>query len=239
MEKVTMDEQKTILEQYRAVLFDMDGTLLNTLDDIAMAGNRVLAAQGFSEHPVEAYRMFIGSGARNLIIRALPEFARQNATLVDTCLQLFLDDYGLNQNVRSRPYPGIEALLDGLAARKIPMAILTNKPHWAALECAGNLLGRWGFFDVRGQREGCPIKPEPSGALAIARDLGMPPEKILYLGDSAVDMHTAVAAGMMPVGVLWGYRDREELLAAGAEFLLAHPMELLTDRFFNPMPATR
>jgi phosphoglycolate phosphatase len=226
-------------ERFRAVLFDMDGTLLYTLDDIALAGNRALAAQGFPKHPVADYRMFIGSGARNLIIRALPESVRNDVGMVDTCLKHFLEDYGLNWNVRTRPYPGMDLLLDGLTARKKAMAILTNKPHEAALKCAGELLGRWTFAEVLGQRPGRPIKPDPAGALEIAGNMGISPSEILYLGDSAVDMHTAVAAGMLPVGVLWGYRDREELVSAGARAVIARPEDLLRSDCLNACQTVR
>ena len=211
----------------RAVIFDMDGTLLYTLEDIAMAGNRALCLNGFPEHPVDAYRMFIGSGARTLMIRALPEGVRDDSELVDRCLQGFLDDYGLNWNVLSKLYPGMGQLLDSLADRGIPMAVLTNKPHTAALKCAEELLGQWTFAVVQGQEKGFPIKPDPSGALRIAKTLNVPPQEVLYVGDSAVDMETARSAGMIAAGVLWGYRDREELVGAGAQYLVEDPMELL------------
>lgn len=211
----------------RAVIFDMDGTLLYTLDDIGSAGNRTLAANGFPEHPIQAYKMFIGSGARTLMVRALPEAVRGDSDLVDKLLEEFLKDYGTAWNVLSGPYPGVDSLLDELSARRIPMAILTNKPHDAALKCAEELLGKWCFDVIQGQEKGLPVKPDPTGALRIAGQLNVRPEEILYVGDSAVDMETARAAGMLAAGVLWGYRSREELVGAGAEQLVEEPMELL------------
>jgi phosphoglycolate phosphatase len=210
----------------RAVMFDLDGTLLDTLEDIGRAANRVLAANGFPEHPIESYRYFVGDGAAVLFRRALPDGHNGGETL-DRCLRDFREDYGRAWNVVTAPYPGVPQLLDELTRRGIRMCVLSNKPHTITDACVRGMLGPWTFDAVLGQRDGEPKKPDPSGALAIARGMGLRPADYLYLGDTGTDMDTARAACMRPIGALWGFRNGEELLAHGAERLLHRPEELL------------
>lgn len=210
----------------RAVLFDLDGTLLDTLEDIGRAANRVLSANGYPIHSLEAYKQFVGEGAAVLFQRALPEGSRDGAPL-ERCISQFREDYGTAWNIATKPYPGIPGLLDSLTARGIRMSVLSNKPHTITLACVQGLLSPWDFDLVFGYREGLPKKPDPSGALAIAAHAGIPPEEFLYLGDTGTDMDTARAAGMKPIGVLWGFRSRQELLTHGAGTLLSHPGDLL------------
>lgn len=211
---------------YQAVLFDLDGTLLNTLADLGNATNRVLAARGFPTHPLDAYRYFVGDGARILVTRALPPANRDEQTIQD-CLDGFRADYDQNWQVATQPYDGIAEMLDALTARGLKLAVLTNKPHEFTQRCVEELLPRWTFEAVLGQREGFPRKPDPAGALEIANRLQIPPANFLYLGDTAVDMQTARAAGMFPVGVLWGFRPAEELQASGAQMLIERPGEVV------------
>lgn len=211
----------------RAVLFDLDGTLLDTLEDLADSVNAVLRRSGFPVHPVEAYRYFVGDGARVLMARVLPEANRDDATIA-RCLEGFVAEYANHWNIKTRPYPGIDALLDGLDRRGVRKAVLSNKPHDATVRCVRELLIEWEFDVVLGQQEGRPRKPEPEGALLVARELGVQPEEVLYLGDTATDMHTAVAAGMIPVGALWGFRTEDELVGSGARMLAGSPVEVLT-----------
>jgi phosphoglycolate phosphatase len=211
--------------KYKAVVFDMDGTLLDTLEDLADAMNRVLASKGLPIHPVESYRFFVGSGAANLVLRTLPA---DRLELADECLRDFLKEYETNWKAKTRLYEGVADLLDALAARSVPMAVLTNKPQEFAQLCMEAFLSSWDFAATVGQVPGVPVKPDPAGAREIMRRLGLAPQDFLYLGDTDVDMRTAVDAGMFPVGVLWGFRPAEELLAAGAATLIAHPLELLT-----------
>jgi len=212
--------------KYKAVVFDMDGTLLDTLDDLADAMNRVLSSHGFPTHPVQAYKNFVGSGAKQLVARTLPAGAGEEE-LNAQCLQEFLNEYERNWNVKTRLYEGIPGLLDALAGRGIPMAVLTNKPQDFADLCMQAFLARWTFAMTLGQMPGVPVKPDPAGPRQVIAHLGVRPEEILYLGDTDVDMHTAVNAGMYPVGVLWGFRPKEELLGSGAKTLIRHPLELL------------
>jgi phosphoglycolate phosphatase len=212
--------------RFRAVLFDLDGTLLDTLEDIALAANAVLAGRGFRTHEVDAYRHFVGEGVSMLFRRALPE-AEANADLIARCAGEFREEYGRTWNVHTRPYDGVPELLDVLAAARLPQAVLSNKPDEFTQRCVREYLSNWEFRVVLGQREGVPRKPDPAGALEIAAAAGVPPEHFLYLGDSATDMQAALSAGMHPVGALWGFRPLEELQAGGARAIIRRPMELL------------
>jgi phosphoglycolate phosphatase len=208
------------------VLFDLDGTLLDTLRDLADSANDVLAGSGFPQHAIDAYRYFVGNGVRVLASRALPENRRDPQT-VDNMASRIEEEYSQRWAEHTLPYPGIPELLDVLAASNIRMAILSNKPHEAAVLMASRLLPRWRFDIVEGEKPGIPLKPDPSAALQIAGRMKIKPGEFLYLGDSATDMRTAVAAGMYPVGALWGFRTGEELIAGGAGALIQHPTDLL------------
>ena len=212
--------------RFDAVLFDLDGTLLDTLDDIADAANRVLSSQGYPTHAVDAFRFFVGEGARTLVHRVLPEDARDTAT-VDRLYAEFRREYSLNWNAKTRPYDGIPEMLDGVVTRGLKIAVLSNKPDDFTKKCVSELLPRWTFDVVLGHHDKIPAKPDPVGALSVARDMGVPPEQILYLGDSSIDMRTAVASGMFPLGVLWGFRTRDELELSGARLVLSKPADLL------------
>ena len=209
-----------------AVLFDLDGTLVDSLDDLADAMNTVLGRNGFLPHPVDAYRYFVGDGMEMLVRRALPEARRDEGT-VSRCLGEMKGEYEERWACKTRPYPGIPELLSALAGRGIPMAVLSNKPEDATLGVVERLLCSWTFAAVCGARPGLPKKPDPSGALEIASRLGIAPEAWVYAGDTGTDMKTANAAGMFAVGVLWGFRGAEELTAAGARILVRHPLDVL------------
>lgn len=211
---------------FRAVLFDLDGTLLDTLEDMGDAMNRVLSARGFPQHSIDAYRSFVGDGAAMLVIRALPENKRDDET-VRSCFEAYREDYGRNWNVKTRLYDGVADMLDALTARGLKRAVLSNKPEEFTRRCVIELLSRWSFDAVLGQREGVPLKPDPTAAKEIAHTLDCPAESFLYLGDSPVDIQAAIAAGMVPVGALWGFRRGEELRAGGARVLIGRPLEIL------------
>jgi phosphoglycolate phosphatase len=211
----------------KGIVFDLDGTLLNTLEDLADAVNRVLSETGFPTHGLDAYRYFVGNGSLMLVKRALPENRREDEVLVRSCLEAFLRDYGQNWMVKTKPYEGVPAMLDALAERGLKLAILSNKKDEITKKSVRELLSRWKFDAVLGQRDEVPAKPDPAAALEITEGLHILPEELIYLGDSAVDMKTAVAAGMFPVGALWGFRTSEELVAGGARALISRPLDLL------------
>lgn len=210
----------------RAVIFDLDGTLLDTLQDLGEAMNAVLGEHGFPEHPLDAYRYFVGEGMETLIRRTLPEERRDEA-LVARLLEMMREEYGRRWRDHSRPYPGVPEMLDKLEARGLPKAVFSNKPHLFTVEMVEEILGNWSFSAVRGILPGTPRKPDPAVALEISREMKIPPQDIVFVGDSDLDMLTARAAGMFGIGVLWGFRDAAELLGAGARALLSHPRELL------------
>ncbi|MEN6450432.1 MAG: HAD-IA family hydrolase [Thermoguttaceae bacterium] len=211
---------------YKAVLFDLDGTLLDTLTDLADSTNAMLRHFGFPEHPRDEYRYFVGDGIEVLIERALPADRRDRATVIE-CGRRMRTEYGERWAATTRPYPGVPELLDALAARGVPMAVLSNKPDEFTRLCVTRLLSRWQFDTVVGSGPSLPRKPDPAGATEVARRLGVAPAEILYLGDTNTDMQTSVAAGMFPVGALWGFRTADELTAAGARALAATPHEVL------------
>jgi len=213
-----------VKNDFRAVLFDLDGTLADTLADLANATNWALSQVGCPPHPVDAYRHMVGDGARELCSRALPA-DRQD--LVDTVLRLERQHYDEHCFDETRIYPGITELVAALSQRQLKLAVLSNKPD----EFTNRMIDRYfkpsPFAVVRGQLPNVPLKPDPTAALQIANELGIPPAQWLYLGDTNTDMRTACAAGMHPVGVLWGFRDREELLQTGAGHIVAKPLEIL------------
>lgn len=211
---------------YQAVLFDLDGTLLDTLLDLGLAMNAVLRRYGFPEHELEEYRYFVGEGMENLVRRALPEPQRDETTVAQG-LAAMRAEYDQRWQEHTRPYPGIPEMLDELSARGLKMAILSNKPDDFVKMCVARLLPHWRFESVLGMRPGRPRKPDPGGALEIAASLAMSPATFLYLGDTRIDMQTANAAGMFSVGALWGFRPAAELSAAGAKMLISQPGELL------------
>jgi phosphoglycolate phosphatase len=211
---------------YNAVVFDLDGTLLDTLADIAAAVNRALASLGLPPHPVDAYRHFVGEGIAVLAQRALPK-DRQSEADVKACLSAITREYGSGLLVNTRPYAGIPELLEALGRKRIPCAIVSNKPHDLTLRSVGALFKGVRFGAVLGERKGVAPKPDPCLALKAASLLGAAPAQCLYVGDSGIDMQTAIAAGMYPVGALWGFRDKEELVGNGAKTLIKHPSELL------------
>ncbi len=213
------------MEKPRGIICDLDGTLLNTLEDLADSVNIVLAELGLPVHPVDAFRYFVGDGASVLITRVLPE-GRRDVETHARCLSRFREVYAVRWNLKSRPYGGIIEMLQQIRRRGIRMAVLSNKPHDATVQCVTELLKEVEFDIVQGQVDGSARKPDPAGALAIARSLHLAPGQCWYIGDTATDMKTAVSAGMFAVGVAWGYRPREELEQNGARVVLESPDRL-------------
>ena len=209
---------------FQAVLFDLDGTLLDTLVDLAEAMNTVLAGLELPVHPVANYRYYVGDGMRNLALRVLPA---DRLDLADEVIDLMWHEYHARRGATTQPYDGVPALLDALVARELRLAVLSNKPDDLAKLVVGEKLGRWPFAVVLGARDGVPVKPDPSAAREILAHLGLAPDQVLYVGDTATDMHTAAAAGMPAVGAVWGFRTADELQAAGARWLAEGPGDVL------------
>ena len=209
----------------KAVLFDLDGTLLDTLADIASCANLVRAELGLPPHPVDAYRTFVGDGVRELLVRAFPARCLRGPGLAAR-QRRFEELYSEHSCDETRPYAGVARMLDGVVRRGLAMAVVSNKPQRFTDACVERLLAGWNFAAVRGARPGVPLKPDPAAPLAAARVMRARPDEVLYLGDTGVDMKTARAAGMLPVGALWGFRGAEELRRSGARVLIRRPADL-------------
>ena len=211
-------------QNIRAVLFDLDGTLADTLADLANATNWALVQLGCPTHLLDAYRYKVGDGARELCARALPA---DKQYLVDDAVGLMRAHYDKHCFELTQLYDGIPELVSALVERRYKLAVLSNKPDDFTKRMVAHYFKPLPFDAVRGQLPNVPLKPDPTAALQIAAELGVPPAQWLYLGDTNTDMRTAHAAGMVPVGVLWGFRDREELLESGARHLVGKPAEVL------------
>lgn len=211
---------------FKAIIFDLDGTLLDTLDDLADAGNRVLAEAGLPVHATDSYRYFVGDGLVTLIQRILPENMRSTAT-VQQVAEAFRDTYATNWNAKTKLYAGVAEMLTELERLGLSLNVLSNKPDDFTKICVREFFGDTSFVHIIGNRTGVPKKPDPAGALQIAESLGLDPADVLYLGDTATDMQTAVRAGMFPVGALWGFRTARELEESGAKRLVGHPAEVV------------
>ncbi len=209
----------------RAVLFDLDGTLLNTLEDLADAVNFALQQEGYPTHPLEKYKYFVGSGVHNLLLRALPACHSTDEAAHKLRVH-FNAYYGLHSKDKTRPYSGIIELLEQLQARGIKTAVITNKYDAAAQALVREYFGPL-ILATFGQKEGVPIKPNPAQVLQAMHNFGVAPEECLFVGDSDVDMLTGTNAGNIPVGVLWGFRTKEELLSSGAKQIVSHPKQIL------------
>ncbi len=212
----------------KAILFDLDGTLLDTLRDLADSGNAVLAAREFPTHPLDAYRTFVGNGMLNLAQDIFPEGHRPRTEAeIEAVLAEYRAAYERNWRNTTASFPGIAKLLDRLVAARVPIGVVSNKAHDFTLRCVETFLGDWTWNVVLGHREGHTRKPDPAGALEAAATLGAAADECLFVGDSDVDMLTAKNAGMHALGVAWGFRPVEELRAAGADAILERPEDLL------------
>ncbi len=212
--------------KFEAVIFDLDGTILDTIQDIADSMNTVLKKLGFPTFKTEDYYYFVGEGMDVLCKKVIPE-PNNTPELVKECVEMLRIEYQKNWLNNTKPYPGIPELLVELDRRKIKMAVHSNKPDEFTKLYVQRLLPEIKFSIVIGANSTLPKKPAPDGAIYIAKELGIPPEEFIYLGDSAIDIKTALSAGMYPVGALWGFRTAEELIAAGAKKLINRPEELL------------
>lgn len=211
---------------FKAVIFDLDGTLLNTLSDLGDSMNSVLERHDLPEHDLESYKYMIGDGVEFLVRRALPESMRDSDT-VSKFISEYRAEYQKNWKNKTRPYSGIIELIESLYSIGVKLAVLSNKPHDSTELCVREFLPFDKFDIILGHRQGKNPKPDPGGAIEISGRFSVSPEKILYLGDTGVDMKTAVSAGMYPIGVLWGFRTGDELLKNGAKALIDKPQQLI------------
>ena len=210
---------------YKAVLFDLDGTLLDSVRDLADSMNSALEKYGCPVHGVEAYKYFVGNGMRKLVKRAIPEKLRDDEN-IEKFLNCMREEYKKRCFDHTVPYDGIPEMLDEFDKRGFIKTILSNKPDEYTKLIVKKLLPDWEFAIVNGAKPDIPIKPDPEGAKRIAEEISVSPEEFVYLGDTSIDMKTAVASGMFPVGVLWGFRGADELKSSGAKILIQKPMEL-------------
>ncbi|MEO2007692.1 MAG: HAD family hydrolase [Pirellulaceae bacterium] len=214
--------------RHTTILFDLDGTLLDTLEDIAAAANAALADRGLPTHDVESFRWFVGNGVENLFRRAIGDTHADQEAEASACMEKFQETYEFQWKVNSRPYDGVADMLDGLVQRNCRLAILSNKPHHFTIKCVEHFLSEWRFDAVFGQREGVPKKPDPQAVHEIIELLGSTSGQSIYVGDSIVDVQTAHRAEIVSAGAAWGFRGAVELHAAGADYVLQSPLDLLT-----------
>ncbi len=209
-----------------ALIFDLDGTLVDSLSGIAKAMNRVLAEHGYPVHHPDAYRLMVGDGVSHLVARALPE-SQQNKSRIGEFVELYRQSYENIWPFETAPFPQIPDLLNRLAQQEIPFSVLSNKTHDVTCRMVSTLLPQFPFVDVLGQRDGIPIKPDPSAAMTLTLLMRSERSNTFFVGDSAVDMKTAANAGMIAVGVSWGMRPKQELTDDGARFVVDTPLQLL------------
>lgn len=207
---------------FDGAIFDLDGTLINSLPDIAAAMNRSLAACGLPGFPVEDYRLKVGNGVFKIAERSVGS----RIDMLDQVLALYMKDYAAHCCENSYVYEGVSEALARMAEKGLRLAVFSNKDQRDVESVIQSYLPRIPFAAVRGRQEGVPLKPAPDGAVRIAREWGIPPERILYVGDSLMDMDCGAAAGMVTAGVTWGFRDREELIEHHARYLIDRPEQL-------------
>ena len=214
----------------KAIIFDLDGTLLDTLEDIALSANYALSALGFPAQEVKKYRYFVGEGVVKLFENIFVSNP-QPSGVIDQAVHLFEEHYRTQFYQNTKPYEGVAKMLTFLQKKGFKMAILSNKPDSFTKMCALRYFKPWHFEVVYGAREGVPRKPDPTGAFDIATLLGIDPKECYFLGDTCVDMQTAKRATMIALGAVWGFRDEEELTQSGASCLMHHPFDVI--KFFS------
>lgn len=208
----------------RAVIFDLDGTLLNTLEDLAESGNILRAEYGFPAYPTADYAQLVGGGAENLVRRIMPSSQGEN---FHHWFRRFREIYKQNWWRNCCRYPGINNMLSTLGEMGLSLAVLSNKPHDFAMLCVRSFFPDSPFAAVYGQRQGVPIKPDPASTVGLLSELNCEAEKSIFVGDSGVDMQTGKAAGMSCVGVSWGFRSFDELQRNGADVIIDSSMQLV------------
>lgn len=208
----------------KLVIFDLDGTLLDTVEDLAAACNHILGNEGYPLYPVDQYRIFVGNGISKLIERAVPPEARTAEHIEELRLR-FIDYYTKHIDERTHPYSGISEMLNELNSMGIKLAVASNKFHDGTVSLVSRFFPKIPFAAIFGQRAGIPTKPDPAVVDEIIAIAGVCSDEVLYVGDSDVDMLTAQNAGVESVGVVWGFRGEKELAASGADYIVDSPDE--------------
>ncbi len=211
---------------YRLCIFDLDGTLADTVESMAYSANLALKELGLPKQPAEAFRYFAGDGARELVRRCLEAAGDDQCHYFERMYALYRTYFGEHCMYHVEPYPGIRTLLEKLKGAGVRTAVLSNKPHAQAVKVVERIFGDGCFDYIQGQKEGIPRKPDPAGAMSVAARFGVSPSECLYIGDTNTDMQTGRAAGMFTVGVLWGFRDRKELEDNQASVIVHSPQEI-------------
>lgn len=209
----------------KAIIFDLDGTLIDSLEDIAVCMNQVLEELKLPSHKIEDYRYFVGGGISILVDNALDK--QTSKEIKEKVTNRFKVVYDQKLHEKTKPYDGIYELLDELQKLDFKIGILSNKPHEFTIEYAKNLFSKYNMKEVHGQKAHIAKKPDPIAAIQIAQSFDVPCEEIYFVGDTMVDMQTAVNAKMIGIGVLWGFRDEDELMGNGATFVVKHPLDIL------------
>ena len=212
--------------KYKAAIFDMDGTLIDSLADLTDSVNEAMVHYNFPTHTLEEYRYFVGNGARKLIERSVPQNKSKDADFVNEVLEYYNGCYERHLTNKTKPYDGIVELLDELKSQNISLGVCTNKQQFAADEIVTKLFKPNTFDAVIGDKHGLPRKPDPTKVLKIASDFKVDPQFVAYFGDTSVDMETAHNAGFLSVGVTWGFRPVSELKESGAQIIINQPNEI-------------
>lgn len=211
----------------KACIFDLDGTLANTLESMSVSANRVIEPFGYAPLPAENFKYYAGDGARTLVERVLRDAGDQDLIHLEEVYEAYSAIFDQDCTYKVTVYDGMEETLEKIKSMGIKLAVLSNKPHVQTQKVISNLFGDELFDWVQGQQEGIEKKPDPSGALAIAKAFGVKTEECMYVGDTNVDMMTGNRAGMFTVGVLWGFRERKELIEHHAHALAEKPEDLM------------
>ncbi len=214
------------MPKFKAVIFDFDGTLVDTLKDIADSMNQVLTDNGLTAIPLDNYRKLVGSGIDELVRKCLPDEMLNDDQLLKKLTDDFRKQYAVSWDSHCRLFFGIKELLDQLELKEIPKAIFSSKDEFFLNKFVQKLLAKWEFKLVAGRGERFPPKPDPKAVNYFLKSRGLKAENSVYIGDSGLDMQTALNAGCFPVGALWGYRDEQELKSSGAKLLIKNPYEL-------------
>lgn len=209
----------------KAIIFDLDGTLIDSLEDIAVCMNQVLEELNLPSHKIDDYKYFVGGGISILVDNALDKnTSKETKELVTEKFKIVYDQ---KLHAKTLPYDGIYELLDELQKQDFKIGVLSNKPHEFTIAYTSNLFSKYEMKEVHGQKSHIAKKPDPIAAIQIAQSFDVPCEEVYFVGDTMVDMQTAVNAKMIGIGVLWGFRDEEELMSNGATYVVKHPLDIL------------